>query len=173
MKNHISFYCRKKMFTSWIVMIVSHVRKFNVFRFLFVHMAKISYIYGVFYCCSFSDVKCIKSNQERIINWIKQWNGFFLLSNWKITLLNVRLISIHVMICLLFPFEFRDFLSQGKARIVHFCWYSLLINLSNSIIYMISFHFVFDKHRNKSIFLHIHFPNYKCLSIEAVVVVLL
>lgn len=44
--------------------------------------------------------------------------------------------------------------SQSQRSLVRFCWYSLLINLSDSIIYLISFQFcfVFDKRRNKSIF---------------------
>lgn len=50
---------------------------------------------------------------------------------------------------------------QSRREIVHLCWYSLLINLSNSIIYMIPFQFAFvhDEHRNKSIF---DLTNYKC-----------
>ena len=76
-----------------------------------------------------------------------KWKSFAikLKNNIVWILLNVRLLSIRDDLFAL-PFSQLSYAynteKSNRAGIVQFCWYSLLINLSNSIIYSIRFHSV-------------------------------
>lgn len=91
-KTIFRFFAEKEFLSPAPVMTVTHVRKFQRFSPLFVHVEYDS-------ACSkicvrlFSLLNAIKLNPKRIIDWIKQLNEKVFLSNWKTTMFTVRFAS--------------------------------------------------------------------------------